>query len=61
MTLTQGAREFNVLVKGLSRLVKETVNPKLWGRPSGEFVATALAAGSSCLWEWCGYGDPLRR
>ena len=27
LTLTQGAREFNVLVKGLLRLVKETVKP----------------------------------
>ena len=43
MTLTQGAREFNVLVKGLLRLVKETVKPNLWGQPSGEFLVTALA------------------
>ena len=37
-TLTQGAHEFNVLVKGLVRLAKETVKPSLWGQPSGEFV-----------------------
>ena len=43
LTLTQGAREFNVLVKGLLRLVKETVKPNLWGQPSGEFLVTALA------------------
>ncbi len=42
-TLTQGAREFNVLVKGLVRLVQETGTPKLWGQPSGEFVVTAGA------------------
>ena len=42
-TVTQGAREFNVLVKGLLRLVNETVKPNLWGQPSGEFVVTALA------------------
>ncbi len=43
ITLTQGAREFNVLVKGLLRLVKETVKPNLWGHPSVEFLVTALA------------------
>ncbi len=43
MTLTQGIREFNVLVKGLLRLIKETVNPNLWGQPSGEFLATVFA------------------
>ena len=42
LTLTQGAREFNVLVKGLLRLVKETVKPNLWGQPSGEFLVTAV-------------------
>jgi potassium efflux system protein len=38
LTLTQGARELNVLLKGLVRLMRETVNPKLWGQPSGEFL-----------------------
>jgi small-conductance mechanosensitive channel len=42
MTLTQGAREFNALVKGLLRLVKETTKPNLWGQPSVEFLVTAL-------------------
>jgi small-conductance mechanosensitive channel len=42
-TLTQGAREFNSLVKGSLRLVNETVKPNLWGQPSGEFLVTALA------------------
>ncbi len=40
LTVTQGAREFNVLVKGLLRLVKETTDANLWGQPSGEFLAT---------------------
>ena len=43
LTLTQGVREFDGLVKGLLRLVKETLNRNLWGPPSGEFLATALA------------------
>jgi small-conductance mechanosensitive channel len=43
MTLTQGAREFNVLVKGLLRLAKETIKPNLWAQPSVEFLITALA------------------
>jgi potassium efflux system protein len=43
-TLTQGAREFNVLVKGLLGLVEETVKPTLWGQPSGEFMVTAVGA-----------------
>ena len=42
MTLTQSAREFNALVKGLLRLVKETTRPNLWGQPSVEFLVTAL-------------------
>jgi hypothetical protein len=44
LTLTQGAREFNVMVKGLLGLVQETLKPSLWGQPSGEFVVTAVAA-----------------
>ena len=43
LTLTQGARDFDGLVKGLLRLVKETLNRNRWGQPSGEFLATALA------------------
>jgi hypothetical protein len=43
VTLTQGAREFNVLIKGLLRLIQETLTPSLWGQPSGEFVITAAA------------------
>ena len=40
---TQGARESNVLVKGLVRLVREIAKPNLWGQPSGEFLATGLS------------------
>ncbi len=42
LTLTQGAREVNVLVKGLLRLTQETVTPHLWGQPSGEFAVAAV-------------------
>jgi potassium efflux system protein len=42
-TLAQGVREFNYLLSGLLRLVEETVNADLWGRPSAEFLITALA------------------
>jgi hypothetical protein len=44
LTLTQGAREFNMLVRGLVRLVREVVNPKQWGQPSIEFVVIAMMA-----------------
>ncbi len=43
-TLAQSAREFNQLVRGLVRLVQETTKANLWGQPSAEFLATALAA-----------------
>ena len=43
LTLKQGAREFNGLINGLLRLVKEIVKPGLWGQPSGEFMAIAAA------------------
>jgi hypothetical protein len=42
-TLTQGAREFDHVVKGLLWLVKEMTKPNLWGQPSAEFLVTALA------------------
>jgi potassium efflux system protein len=42
-TLTQGAREFNHVVKGLIWLVQEVLKPNLWGQPSAEFMVTALA------------------
>jgi len=42
-TLAQGAREVNYLLNGLFRLAQETVNAKLWCRPSAEFLVTALA------------------
>ena len=41
LTLTQGAREFNVLVKGLLRLVKETVKPKPLGAAVGRVCGHA--------------------
>jgi hypothetical protein len=41
-TLTQGAREFNRVVKGLLSLAEETLKPNLWGQPSAEFLVTAL-------------------
>ena len=37
LTLTQGAREFNVLVKGLLRLAKETVKPNSGASPRVSF------------------------
>jgi len=43
LTLTQGAREFKNLVRGVVRLAQETVKPNLWGQPSAEFMVTALA------------------
>jgi hypothetical protein len=43
LTITQAAREFNRLVKGMLRLAQETVKPNLWGQPSAEFLVTALA------------------
>ena len=43
LTVTQAAREFNQLVRGMLRLVQETITPNLWGQPSGEFVVTSLA------------------
>jgi len=43
LTVTQAAREFNHLVRGMLRLAQETVKPNLWGQPSAEFVVTALA------------------
>jgi small-conductance mechanosensitive channel len=42
LTVTQGVREFNVLLNGLLRLVNETINPHLWGQPTGEFLGTIL-------------------
>jgi potassium efflux system protein len=42
-TLVQGTREFSYLLNGLLRLAEETVKPNLWGRPSVEFLVTALA------------------
>ena len=42
LTVTQGLREFNVLVKGLLRLVNETIDRRLWRQPTGEFLATFL-------------------
>jgi hypothetical protein len=44
LTITQAAREFNHLLRGVVRLVQETVKPNLWGQPSAEFLVTALAA-----------------
>lgn len=43
MTATQAVRDFNVLVKGLVRLVREIAKPNLWVQPSGEFLAIGLA------------------
>ena len=40
LTITQGAREFNHLVRGMLRLAQEMVQHNLWGQPSGEFLAT---------------------
>ena len=42
-TLTQGAREFKYVVKGLLWLAQEALKPNLWGQPSAEFLVTALA------------------
>jgi potassium efflux system protein len=42
-TLTQAAREFNHVVKGLIWLAEEVLKPNLWGQPSAEFMVTALA------------------
>jgi potassium efflux system protein len=42
-TLTQGVRESNHIVKGLLWLAREALKPNLWGQPSAEFLATALA------------------
>jgi potassium efflux system protein len=42
-TITQAAREFSTLIRGLARLVKETTKPNLWGQPSAEFLVTGLA------------------
>ena len=42
-TFLQCAREFNVLLKDLLKLVEESMKPALWGRPSAEFMATTLA------------------
>jgi hypothetical protein len=42
-TLSQGTREFNLLVKGFLRLARESVKPNLWCQPSAEFLVTALA------------------
>ena len=44
LTLKQAIRESEVVVRGLLRLVRETLNPTLWGRPSAEFVVTVLAS-----------------
>ena len=43
LTITQAAREFNHLVRGMLRLAQETGRRNLWGQPSGEFLITALA------------------
>jgi potassium efflux system protein len=43
LTLSQGAQEFNHLVRGLLRLGQETLKPNLWGQPSAEFMVTALS------------------
>jgi potassium efflux system protein len=43
VTLTQAARECSVLVKGFLRLVQDALKPALWGQPSGEFMAVAMA------------------
>ena len=43
VTITQAAREFSMLVRGLARLVQETGKPSLWGQPSAEFLVTAMA------------------
>jgi hypothetical protein len=43
LTITQAAREFNQLVRGMVRLAQETATPNLWGQPTAEFVVTALA------------------
>src|SRR5262249_14502220 len=42
-TLNQGGRELQHLVKSLLGLARETARPRLWGRPSAEFVVAALA------------------
>jgi potassium efflux system protein len=52
MTITQAAREFSLLVRGLARLVQETVNPNLWGQPSAEFMVTLLALLASPIALW---------
>jgi hypothetical protein len=43
-TLWQGAREFDYLLKALLHLAEESIKPKLWSGPSGEFMVTSLAA-----------------
>jgi potassium efflux system protein len=42
-TLGQGGREIQQLVRGCLRLAQETAKPKLWGQPSGEFLAMSAA------------------
>ncbi len=42
-SFSQAARELQLLVTALGRLVQETTKPKLWGRASAEFIVGALA------------------
>jgi potassium efflux system protein len=42
-TVIQAAREFSYLLNGMLRLVEESVNARLWCRPSAEFLVTAFA------------------
>ncbi|MGO9466491.1 MAG: mechanosensitive ion channel domain-containing protein [Isosphaeraceae bacterium] len=41
--LSQGGREIQSLIKGCLRLAQESAKPKLWARPSGEFLAISAA------------------
>lgn len=41
--ISQGVREIQQLARGGLRLAQETAKPKLWARPSGEFLAMSAA------------------
>ncbi len=43
VALGQGGREIPQLIRGGIRLAQETANLKLWGQPSGEFLAMSAA------------------